>query len=45
MRFKWKKKSVGLLGAEGEEKLLAAEKLVGVKIRELGRATNTDYWI
>lgn len=40
-----KKKSVGLLRAEGKEKLPAAEKLVGVKIWELGRVANTDYWI
>lgn len=34
-----------LLGAESEEKLSAVEKLVEIKIRELGRVANADYWI
>lgn len=37
--------SMELLGAEGEEQLSVVEKLVEIKIRELGRVANTDYWI
>lgn len=37
--------SMELLGAEGEEKLSAVEKLVEIKIRELSKVANIYYWI
>lgn len=36
---------MGLFGAKDEENLPAAEKLLEIKIRELGRVANTAYWI